>query len=303
MTITKCTLCAAALTVCSFFAYAGEPCADNFVSTGNVLTGQSYQTGAVIPNTSLADAFDGALQFTSAKGFVILSSDKNTGLISAAQESSYKNGKVHPLSIAMKPDGANTVMAISFSMSGGSLASSDDIKKHFCSTIAAAGSARSLVGDINQVQQAATRPVQRRAPVGYALITPEQSKAIEVSLMKSIPNDRIRDMVKDAAPTLIAVSERVSCLVNDTGRSALAEFAAPNKSNFIYLNYPMHFAGGTKYHDKAFCMTVLRISGWQAPANNALSYEITFKADDSGETKSWNHEIVRQSDGSWLFTQ
>ncbi len=302
MTMTKRALCATVLTVCSFFASAGEPCADNFSSTGNIITGQTYKSSAVIPNTSLSNAFDGALQFTSTKGFVVLSSDKNMGLISAAQETSYKNGKIHPLSIAMKADGANTVMAISFTMSGGSLASSDDIKKHFCNTIAAAGSAPAFVA-VGEVQQATTRTVQRRAPVGYSLITPDQAKVIEVSLMKSIPNDRIRDMVKAAAPTIIAVAERVSCLSNDTGRSALAEFAAPNKSNFIYLNYPMHFAGGTKYHDKAFCMTVLRISGWQAPANNALSYEITFKADDSGETKSWNHEIVRQSDGSWLFTQ
>lgn len=302
MTTTKRALCASALTACSFFAYAGEPCVDNFASTGNIITGQTYKSGAVISNTSLSDAFEGALQFTSTKGFVILSSDKNTGSISAAQESSYKNGKIHPLNIAMKADGANTVMVISFTMSGGSLAFSDDIKKHFCNTIVAAGSARASTV-VGEVQQATARPVQRRAPVGYSLITPEQSKAVETALMKSIPNDRIRDMVKDAASTIVAVAERVSCLSNDTGRSALAEFAAPNKSNFIYLNYPMHFAGGTKYHDKAFCMTVLRISGWQAPANNALSYEITFKADDSGETKSLNHEIVRQSDGSWLFSQ
>lgn len=302
MTTTKRALCASVLTACSFFAYAGEPCIDNFASTGNIITGQTYKSGAVISNTSLSDAFEGALQFTSTKGFVILSSDKNTGSISAAQESSYKNGKIHPLNIAMKADGANTVMAIAFTMSGGSLASSDDIKKHFCNTIVAAGSARTSAV-AGEVQQATARPVQRRALVGYSLITPEQSKAVETALLKSIPNDRIRDMVKDAAPTIVAVAERVSCLSNDTGRSALAEFAAPNKSNFIYLNYPMHFAGGTKYHDKAFCMTVLRISGWQAPANNALSYEIMFKAEDSGETKSLNHEIVRQSDGSWLFTQ
>ena len=297
MTTTKRALCASVLTACSFFAYAGEPCIDNFASTGNIITGQTYKSGAVISNTSLSDAFEGALQFTSTKGFVILSSDKNTGSISAAQESSYKNGKIHPLNIAMKADGANTVMAIAFTMSGGSLASSDDIKKHFCNTIVAAGSARS--GDMPQAPQTTARPV-RRALVGYALIAADQSKAVEAALMKSIPNDRIRDIVKDAAPTIIALAERVSCLVNGTGRSALTEYAAPNKSGFIYLSYPMETM---QYHDKAFCTTVLRITGWQAPANNALSYEVTFKADDSGETKSLRHEIVRQSDGSWLFHQ
>lgn len=298
MTMTKQAFCGAVLAACSFFAYAGEPCIDNFTSTGNVLTGQIYQSGAVIRNTSLSDAFDGALQFTSTKGFVVLSSDRNTGSISAAQETSYKSGKTHPLSIAMKADGANTVMAISFSMSGVAFASTEDIKKHFCATIAAAGSPRS--GDMPQASQAAVRPVQRRALVGYALIAPDQTKAVEAALMKSIPNDRIRDLIKDAASSIAVMAERVSCLANGTGRSALAEFAAPNKSGFIYLSYPMETM---QYHDKAFCTTVLRIAGWQAPANNALSYEVTFKAEDSGETKTLRHEIVRQSDGSWLFTQ
>jgi hypothetical protein len=301
MAIPKRALCATALTVCSFFSYAGEACVDNFSSTGNVLTGQMYKSGAHLSNTSLSDAFENALQFTSTHGFVVLKSDKNAGTISAAQDTSYKNGVIHPLNIMLKADGANTVMAITFSMKGLSLAASDDIKKHFCTTIAAAGNARS--GDMPQAPQASARPAQRRALVGYALIAPEQSKAIEAALMKSIPNDRIRDMVKDAAPAITVMAERVSCLANDTGRSALSEFAAPNKSSFIYLSYPMNVGGGTKYHDKAFCMTVLRVSGWQAPANNVLSYEIIFKADDSGETKSWNHEIVRQSDGSWLFSQ
>jgi hypothetical protein len=296
--MTKRALLATVLMACSFYTYAGEQCMDNFSSSGNILTGQLYKTGAVIPTTNLTDAFEGALQFTSTKGFVVLSSDKNTGLISAAQETSYKKGVTHPLSIAMKTDGANTVMAISFSMSGVAFASTEDIKKHFCNTIAAASSgARSETGiSVSQAQ----RPAQRRALVGYALIAPEQTKAIEGALMKGIPNDRIRELVKDAAPAITVMAERVSCLANGAGRSALAEFAAPNKSGFIYLSYPMETM---QYHDKAFCATVLRITGWQAPANNALSYEVTFKAEDSGETKTLRHEIVRQSDGSWLFTQ
>jgi hypothetical protein len=296
--MTKHTLLATVLLACSLYTYAGEPCMDNFSTSGNILTGQLYKTGATLPNTNVANAFEGALQFTVVNGFTVLSSDKNTGLIQAANAASYKKGITHPLNIALRADGANTIMAISFSMSGVAFASTEDIKKHFCNTIAAAGAAR--LGDAAQSPQAAVRPVQRRALVGYALIAPEQSKAIEAAVLKSIPNDRIRDMVKDAVPAITAMAERVSCLTNGTGRSALAEFAAPNKSGFIYLSYPMETM---QYHDKAFCTTVLRVTGWQAPANNALSYEVTFKAEDSGETKTLRHEIVRQTDGSWLFTQ
>ena len=300
MAITKRAFSATALAMCSFFAQAGEQCEDNFVSSGSILTGQNYKSGAVLNNTNLSSAFERALQFTATTGFDILSSDKNTGLISAVKSTSAKGGVRHPLTIAMRADGANTVMALSFTLTGLALASADDVKKHFCSTIAAATAGFSATSAVSEVHQGAPRPAQRRALVGYALIAPEQAKAIEIALMKGIPNDRIRAMVTEAAPTIITLAERVSCLSGGTGRSALAEFAAPNRSGFIYLTYPMETM---QYHDKAFCTTVLRISGWEAPANNALKYEITFKAEDSGETKALRHEIVRQTDGSWLFTQ
>jgi hypothetical protein len=298
MAITKRAFSATALAMCSFFAQAGEQCEDNFVSSGSILTGQNYKSGAVLNNTNLSSAFERALQFTATTGFDILSSDKNTGLISAVKSTSAKGGVRHPLTIAMRADGANTVMAISFTLTGLALASADDVKKHFCSTVAAATSGSAVAASDVQQPAAASRPAQRRALVGYASIAPEQQKAVEAALMKSIPNDRIGAMVTEAKQVVAAVAERLSCLSTWDGRSAMNEFAAPNSHFVMGLSAPMAMM---QYHDKAFCLTVLRINGWEAPANNALKYEVMFKAEDSGETRSHKHEIVRQTDGTWLF--
>jgi hypothetical protein len=94
----------------------------------------------------------------------------------------------------------------------------------------------------------------------------------------------------------------LSCLVDYTGASALNEYAAPGTDlHNMYVGLrPMRTM---QYHNKAACLTVARVQGWQAPALNALRFEVLYRADDSGETAKLSHEAVRQPDGSWLFTR
>ncbi len=307
--------CAIALSLACSIAAAGEPCEDNFSVKGNLLTGKTYNTIASIPNASPRDAFDGALQFTTSNGFTALSSDKNAGSISAAQTVNMRNGKNVPLTIAMKADGANTTIAMSYLTPTGVMSPDEAIKKHFCATVAAAaGSARLAATAPIAVAAPAPhqphqhtpppRPIQRGAPVGYAVITDDQKKAVETALMKNVPNDRIREMVKEAAPAVTLMAERMGCLASDAGTSAMNEFLAPNGwwSRVGITVYPM----GTmsiKYHDKSSCLTVVRITAWNAPANNVLTYQVFYKADDSGESAIREHEVIRQTDGTWLFNK
>ncbi len=314
MTLTKPShlSCALALSLFASFAantaFAGEPCEDNFSVSGNFVTGKTYRTSAIIPNAQARDAFDGAMSFTVGNGFTVQSSDKNAGTISAIQTS---NKRV-PLSILISPDGVNTKMAFSYLTPTGVHSPEDAIKKHFCSTVvaatntarvaAAAPIAAAVSSPAPQQPQQNTptpRPIQRGAPVGYAVITAEQREAIQATLTKSIPNDRIREMIKEAMPVISIMAERQSCLSSYLGSSALNEYAAPGHkvSNFGIVMSNM------SYHDKSICLTVLRISGWNAPANNALRYEVMYKAEDSGETAITKHELVRQTDGNWLFTE
>jgi hypothetical protein len=274
-----------------------------------LLTGKIYRTTASIANAQPRDAFDGAMAFTTGNGFTVQSSDKNAGTISAVQT----GNKRVPLAILLSPDGVNTKLAFTYQTPAGVHSPEDAIKKHFCSTVVAAtntvraGAATPIAAAVaapapQQPHQHTPppRPIQRGAPVGYAEITDDQKKAIETALMKNVPNDRIREMVKEAASSITQMAERMGCLADNKGASALNEFAAPNVpyGSGIQYNFPMHHA---KYHDKSSCLSVLRISGWLAPANNALRYEVLYKSDASGESRAVKHEVVRQPDNSWLF--
>jgi hypothetical protein len=297
------------LSLLSSLSFAGEPCVDNFSAKGSLLTGKTYKTTATIPNISPQEAFDGALQFTSGNGFLVLSSNKQAGTISAVQAANHRTGKNVPLTIALVAEGANTSIGISYLTPLGVLSPEEAIKTHFCNTVKAAANsprlplavAATAPVEAAPLATAAPRPVRRSAPVGYAEITDDQKKAIESALMKNVPNDRIREMVKEAASSITQMAERMGCLADNKGTSALNEFAAPNVpyASGLQYNFPMYHA---KYHDKSSCLSVLRISGWLAPANNALRYEVLYKSDASGESRAVKHEVVRQPDSSWLFT-
>lgn len=286
------------LTLSAFSALA-EPCLDNFTSEGNLLTGRTYKTWAVLPGVRQQDAYVRAYAFTVGNGFTVLSASKEAGAISAAQSTSYGNGKTIPLSITMVDDGTGTRVNMSYATSMGVMSPMDAIKRHFCMTIAAAstGSGSPAAGPA-----VGAMPAQRPAPRGFAQATPEQQLAIKQELMKNLPSENIRKLATDAAPTISAFIERLACLADPAGGSALDEYAAPGVGlGAVYATMgPMRAA---RYHNKGSCMTVMRVHGWTAPANNALQFEVVYKAEDSGETAKSFHEFVRQPDGAWMYTR
>lgn len=284
-------------------AYSAQACNANFSVSGNLLSGKTYRTNGVMPGVSRLDAFARVLKFTADNGFTVLKSDRDAGTISAAQSSSYSSGKLVPLNIAMADSGSDTLISLSYIVPLGSLSPDDAVQKHFCLTIAAAGNssgnlatATQTAGSQNSVAPAA--PAQKRSSMrGFAAITPEQQKAIAVELFKVVPNESIRQILKDAAPTLTTHIERLSCMAEDSGLSALLEYSAPG-ARISFWNAAMPY---TRYHNRASCMTVTRVQGWNAPALNALQFEVVYKAEDSGEVTKSQHEVIKQPDGAWLF--
>ena len=284
--------------------FAAEPCLDNFSSSGNVIIGKTYKTNAVLSGINKQDAFSRAMAFTAENGFTVLKTDKDAGVISAAQSSSYGNGKVVPLNITLAESGADTRINLNYTTPLGVLSPEDAIKKHFCLTVAAAGNgARGASAPQVQVAQGGPSPVSQpgRRPTmrGYAVVSTEQQQAIATEILRVVPNENIRQVVKDAMPTLSVHIERLSCLAEEAGLSALLEYAAPG-ARISFWNRGMAYV---QYHNKNACMTITRVHGWNAPALNALQFEVTYKADDSGEVGKSQHEIVKQPDGAWLFTK
>lgn len=285
-------------------ALAAEPCKDNFTAEGNFLTGKTYKTWAVLPGVRQDDAFARAYAFTVGNGFTITSSSKEAGAISAQQSVSYGKGKSVPLGIVLQTEGSDTRIAISYATSGGLVSPEDAIKRHFCMTIAASATGSSSAAPQTAASAAPASPdggQTHAAMRGYAMATSAQSQAYKDEVGKNIGNAKMRPLVTEAAPAIATFVGQLACLTDPSGASALNAYAAPGvdlQNRYVGLR-PMRLA---KYHDKGSCMSVARVHGWKSPANNALQFEVLYKADDSGETAKLQHEAIRQPDGTWLFS-
>ena len=295
----------AALAFVSAGASAAEPCLENFKVEGNFLIGKVYKTSAVVAGVRQSDAFNRALAATVANGFTVTASDKDAGVISAAQSVSSGKGKTVPLSVILQPDGSNLKISMSYATPGGVMSPEGAIKQHFCQTIAAAsegGSPAPPAESSGVAPPPKPAPAPRNAIRGYAAPTDAQQIGFQHEISKNVTNNKIRPLVSEAAPAIAAFIGQLACMVDDTGASALSAHAAPGtdlQNRYVEMR-PMRLA---KYHDKSSCMSVSRGHGWKAPANNALQFEVLYKADDSGEISKLSHEVVRQADGAWLFTQ
>lgn len=285
--------------------FASEACLDNFAVDGNLFMGKTYKTWAVVPGIRLTDAFQRAYTFTAEHGFTILSASKESGVISAAQSVSYGNGKTVPLTLTFKDAEDGVRISFSYTTSGGVMSPEDAVKSHFCQTVAAV-SVRGNSSQSSTPKYASSTPRSAQTfhmtSPGYAMATPKQQQLITQAIPKSISNAHLRPRIAEASPAIAEFVERLACLTDHTGASALNQYAVPgaNLHNRYVGLHPMRLM---KYHNKTACLSVSRIHGWSGPANNALRFEVIYKSDESGETKKLTHEAIKQPDGVWLFSR
>lgn len=298
----KLVVCAA-LSMVAVNALAAEPCLENFSVQGSILTGKTYKTWASLPNVVRDDAFQRAYAFTVANGFTVLSASKEAGAISAAQSVSYGKGKTVPLNIVLQDEGGNVRVDLHYATSGGMLSPEDAIRKHFCLTIAAAATGNGAPAQVSEPASLAgsapaKAPVRKTMP-GFAIPTDAQLASYRREIPKNLPNPKLRPVVESATPAIAEFIERLACATSYQAMGALNAYAAPDQD---LRNHPRPM-GTMRYHDKGSCLTVTRVQGWRAPANNALEFEVVYTAEDSGEVFKLGHEAVRQPDGVWLFTR
>lgn len=112
-------------------------CATNFTSEGSFFTGTRYSTFEEFPKKTVSAGFDALLQAIASGGYQIVSSNKESGLISANQSVSYGQGKTAPLNFVIKKTATPGVRVdVSFSMSGGVSASTESAQREFCKLLA-----------------------------------------------------------------------------------------------------------------------------------------------------------------------
>lgn len=267
------------------------------------MTGQTYRTSALLSGVNPSDAYSRAYAFTSENGFTVTSANKEAGIIAAAQTVSVGTSRAVPLTISLQPDPAGTRAVISYATLVGQFSPPEAIQKHFCATFAAATDSKREVASQTATNTAVRPTALPVTPRGFASIAPEQLAGIGREISKKVTSSQMQVSIDEAAPTIARLVERLSCWTNASqGVNAFHEFAAPG----VDLTIPFQVKRPTlktPYHNAASCLTVVRVHGWAAPANNALQFEVVYKAEDSGESaKSW-HELVRQPDGAWLVTQ
>ncbi len=286
-------------------ALAADQCEENFRAEGNLLTGKTYKTSAVMAGVQQDAAFARALAHTAANGFTVITSDKASGVISAAETAMYAKGKTLPLSIVLQPDAGNLKMSMTAATAGGMFTPEGTVRKHFCAAIAAAADGASPAAAANNtgvVPPPGLVPakMQSRSMPGFASSTAAQRQAYKDEVPKLAGGEKIKAMVKEAAPEISAYIEKVACLADYKGLSAMDIFGTPGTplGSMLGGSRPMRTMS---YHDKSQCLSVKRVHGWKAPANNALEFEVIYSADDSGEAGKMTHEAVRQPDGTWLF--
>lgn len=284
------------------------PCDENFTSSGNLIVGSTYKTFAELPNVSTEAAFQGAYaDIAKEPSWKILSSDKANGALQAVQAASYAKGKTIPLNIVIEPISGGSKISLAYATPAGTLSPESAVKSQFCQTIASAvnGVASSQPSVASSLPAQATNTSNQnvnpsnKTQFGLALITPQQQAKINGELNKKLPQKNLQDKITEASSTIIPFLEKLSCLNDYSARSITYIHVVPGKH--LSTETPMLF-GRMQYHDKQQCMSVARVSGWKSPALNALQFDVLFLAEDSGETTTTHHEIVKQPDGLWLFT-
>jgi hypothetical protein len=124
----------------SFQAFADEEqCKTNFTKEGSFLSGTTYKTWAVVEGAEYSDAFKNVYLQVVKDGWKITNSDKEMGIISAAQDVSYGNGKTAPFNVVVEKESElNSKISITYSLSGGVKSPEKAVVDAFCKTIAAA---------------------------------------------------------------------------------------------------------------------------------------------------------------------
>lgn len=56
-----------------------------------------------------------------------------------------------------------------------------------------------------------------------------------------------------------------------------------------------------RYHDKANCLDLVRVTDWSKPANNGLNFRAYFVSSGSGEAGSQTYRLQKTTEGEWLI--
>lgn len=159
---------------------------------------------------------------------------------------------------------------------------------------------KALAGQSTSASKPALQPATPLTSSG-PVMSQAQLEQLDAALTFKSQNRELVQAVSEAAPVIKNFLRTNACIPGYNG-SALNLYAAPGKSysSYGYIGAPMPLM---RYHHKSICASVIRVHDWKMPARNALSFEVVYHADDSGETVKGHHVLVKQPSNEWLFTR
>lgn len=124
-------LAALVLHGCASPARTGLQCERNFSTSGSIVSGKTFTTFSVLPDTSPAKAFAKAYQVLLSEGFHIEGADDKQGTITAYQNVDY-SVKTAPLNVLVEPAGSGAKLTFVFLAPGGLYTPEAGAMSQFC---------------------------------------------------------------------------------------------------------------------------------------------------------------------------
>lgn len=151
-----------------------------------------------------------------------------------------------------------------------------------------------------------TRPA---APKGAAAVpaavpattvkpTGEQVAALQKALAARQLDSSVAANVAEAKPLIERLAQTGACAIDSAAWNAFNREAVTPKTwlNGLYGYVPRH---NDPYHDPRYCLVVLRISAYEKPAANALSFRVYYISPQSQRAVSQPFTILKTPEGAW----
>jgi hypothetical protein len=118
----------------------GRPCMANFTVEGSFLTGKTFRTWQEHSGVSYDSAFRKTAQAAAGAGWGQVSSNKDTGTITATQEvTGSKRKSAAPLNVILQEKGKGVIrIETNFSLAGGQMSPEDAARAELCKLVEAA---------------------------------------------------------------------------------------------------------------------------------------------------------------------
>jgi hypothetical protein len=113
-------------------------CQAHFTSEGSFFTGKKYSTWLEFPAVTKSDAYSRIYTTVAKDGWNIVNSDKDAGVLSAAQSVSFGKGSQAPMLIVVETSKDGSKATATFRTGGGQMSKEETIRTKLCSYLGAA---------------------------------------------------------------------------------------------------------------------------------------------------------------------